>query len=330
MMLKEKSNPLARLKYLYVLPLACVTMLAFAQPDVSRVEENSIEKVNDLMALAPSETRSYEHQSSDKINELSGYGNPEEVKKVEGQPLSAIGDLLALHAEKAPESSGQEPAIKAPVPVASALHVRGFVFHSTGNQALSSVSVAEVDPSGRMVGAAVTKDDGTFDLDVKNSGNKLRFSLIGFKTTECPAKQFMKVLMSEAVLSLDETVVVGYAASSEKKEAAPLNQDGTVTLVEQMPQFPGGEKALMEYIRKTVKYPASASAKGKEGRVVCSCVVSAEGMVTDVRVVASVDPDLDQEARRVVEKMPDWIPGRQNGQHIPVTFSIPILFKINK
>jgi TonB family protein len=99
---------------------------------------------------------------------------------------------------------------------------------------------------------------------------------------------------------------------------------------DQMPQFPGGEEALMKYLRESVRYPASAHKNGIEGKVVCNFVVTAEGDVVDVKVVKGVSPELDSEAMRVILNMPDWTPGKKDGKNINVYYTIPISFKLKR
>ncbi len=99
-------------------------------------------------------------------------------------------------------------------------------------------------------------------------------------------------------------------------------------VVEQMPSFPGGQTALMEYLSKNVKYPVVAQENGVQGRVVVSFVVEKDGSVTDVQVVRSVDPSLDREAVRVISSMPKWIPGKQNGQAVRVKYNVPVSFRL--
>ncbi len=99
-------------------------------------------------------------------------------------------------------------------------------------------------------------------------------------------------------------------------------------VVEQMPSFPGGQSALMEYLSKNVKYPVVAQENGVQGRVVVSFVVERDGSITDVTVVRSVDPSLDKEAARVISSMPHWIPGKQNGQAVRVKYNVPVSFRL--
>ena len=99
-------------------------------------------------------------------------------------------------------------------------------------------------------------------------------------------------------------------------------------VVEQMPSFPGGPSALMEWLSNNVKYPVVAQENGVQGRVVVSFVVERDGSITDVKVVRGVDPSLDREASRVVRAMPRWIPGKQNGSAVRVKCNVPVAFRL--
>lgn len=99
-------------------------------------------------------------------------------------------------------------------------------------------------------------------------------------------------------------------------------------VVEQMPSFPGGPSALMQYLSSNIKYPVVAEENGVQGRVVCTFVVERDGSITDVRVIKSVDPSLDKEAVRVVKSMPKWIPGKQNGSAVRVKYTVPVTFRL--
>ncbi|MCR5159004.1 MAG: energy transducer TonB [Prevotella sp.] len=99
-------------------------------------------------------------------------------------------------------------------------------------------------------------------------------------------------------------------------------------VVEQMPQFPGGDAALMQFLSSHIKYPVVAEENGIQGRVVCTFVVERNGSITDVKVVKSVDPSLDKEAVRVIKSMPNWIPGKQNGSAVRVKYTVPVTFRL--
>ena len=99
-------------------------------------------------------------------------------------------------------------------------------------------------------------------------------------------------------------------------------------VVEQMPSYPGGMGALMQYLSSHIKYPAIAEENGIQGRVICTFVVERDGSITDVRIAKSVDPSLDKEAMRVVSTMPKWIPGKQNGSAVRVKYTLPVTFRL--
>ena len=99
-------------------------------------------------------------------------------------------------------------------------------------------------------------------------------------------------------------------------------------VVEQMPSYPGGMGALMQYLSNNIKYPVIAEENGIQGRVVCTFVVERDGSITDVRVAKSVDPSLDKEACRVIKSMPHWIPGKQNGSAVRVKYTLPVTFRL--
>ena len=111
-------------------------------------------------------------------------------------------------------------------------------------------------------------------------------------------------------------------------EPKPEVETKIFEVVEQMPTFPGGDAALMEFLRKNVVYPVVAQENGVQGRVVISFVVERDGSITDVKVARSVDPSLDREAARVVKSMPNWIPGKQNGSAVRVKYNVPVSFRL--
>ena len=127
----------------------------------------------------------------------------------------------------------------------------------------------------------------------------------------------------------DETAEVKHV-EEKIAEPEPVKEEETKVfdVVEQMPSFPGGPSALMQYLNSNIKYPVVAEENGVQGRVVCTFVVEKDGSITDVRVVKSVDPSLDKEAVRVVKGMPKWIPGKQNGSAVRVKYTVPVTFRL--
>ncbi len=129
-----------------------------------------------------------------------------------------------------------------------------------------------------------------------------------------------------AVLRTTMTTIAAPAAPEpEKKEEVETK---VFDMVEQMPSFPGGEAALMEWLNKHIHYPAIAQENGVEGRVIVQFVVGHDGSISGVTIARSVDPSLDQEAKRVVRAMPKWIPGKQNGKSVNCKFTLPVTFRL--
>jgi TonB family protein len=108
--------------------------------------------------------------------------------------------------------------------------------------------------------------------------------------------------------------------------AANSGLDEVYTVVEQMPEFAGGEAALRSFLGKSVKYPPEAIKKGTQGKVYVSFVVAKDGSVSNAKVIRGVDPLIDAEALRVVNAMPKWTPGKQSGKDVAVQFTVPINF----
>jgi TonB family protein len=118
----------------------------------------------------------------------------------------------------------------------------------------------------------------------------------------------------------------------EKKvsvQAAPTKPaDQVFVVVEEMPEFPGGEQALRDFIAKEVKYPEDAKKAGIQGKVYVTFVVDKTGKVLDAKIARSASPSLDKEALRVTESLPAWKPGKQRGENVAVSYTIPIQFKL--
>ena len=194
MMLKEKSNPWAKLKYLYILPVAAIAVTAFARPEISEpAEEISAVKVNDLTAI------------------------------VEAKAIKSTEESVQI---------------------------------STVSQDTVKVNYVPTEVSRKLQGTAVFE------------------------------------------------------------------------VVEEMPEFPGGVDAMMEYLQKELRYPESAKEKGIQGRVTVQFIIDKEGNVTNSKVTRSVDKDMDAEAIRLVKAMPKWKPGMQKGKAVAVKYTVPVVFRL--
>ena len=184
--------------------------------------------------------------------------------------------------------------------------------------------VYDVDDRSPIVGAVVkivgstkgtvTDREGNFRLEV-SVGNRIEVLYAGYDTY---------------------TIGVSKAYAKDNNYMVGLNKEGTYQdkgrvfdVVENMPQFPGGPQALFEFISKNIRYPEEAEAVGIQGRVLVSFVVEKDGSISEPNIVKQIDPSLDAEALRVVNSMPDWEPGTQNGEPIRVKYTIPITFRLD-
>ncbi len=102
--------------------------------------------------------------------------------------------------------------------------------------------------------------------------------------------------------------------------------DQPFVIVEQMPQFPGGEKEMMKFIHSNLRYPSMAAENGIQGTVIVNFVVDKEGKITRIKVVRGIGGGCDEEAIRVLAKMPAWSPGRQGGKAVLVSYTVPIKY----
>lgn len=130
--------------------------------------------------------------------------------------------------------------------------------------------------------------------------------------------------------SVEETgEVVEIADVGNVVVEAPAEEEEIHQVVEQMPEFPGGMKALMQYLQENIKYPRMSRETGSQGRAFICFVVNTDGSIQDVEVAKSTsDVHLDKEAVRVVEKMPRWNPGKQAGKAVRVRFTLPVTFRL--
>ena len=167
--------------------------------------------------------------------------------------------------------------------------------------------------AGTKVGT-VTDKEGKFKLEVSN-GDKLTVSYVGYESTT--------FAVSKAVSEKGNPYKIGLLKESADSKNRPFD------VVEEMPQYPGGATKLFEYLAKSVKYPADAEKAGVQGRVIINFVVEKNGAISDARVVKSVYPSLDAEGLRIVNSMPHWIPGKQNGKAVRVKFVVPITFALH-
>ncbi len=145
-------------------------------------------------------------------------------------------------------------------------------------------------------------------------------------------------VVTDSKLSVSAADVQGNSSDADAKDISDLQNVQTdvtddvyekpFTIVEQMPEFPGGTESMMRYIATNIKYPAMARESGISGIVFVSFVVNKKGEITEVKILRGIGGGCDEEAIRVVKSMPSWIPGKQNGKAVPVQFNLPIKFTL--
>ena len=112
------------------------------------------------------------------------------------------------------------------------------------------------------------------------------------------------------------------------KSLVEETKEETLTVVDVMPQYPGGDHELLKFIAQSIKYPTDAQEAGVQGRVICSFVVDKKGNIVEPKIIRGIDPSLDAEALRVIGMMPRWTPGRQDGKAVRVLYTVPITFRL--
>ncbi len=135
--------------------------------------------------------------------------------------------------------------------------------------------------------------------------------------------------ITEGTNDLNKQIVREQVIAEEPKAPEP-EKVYTMAMVEQKPEFPGGEAAMYKWLGDHITYPAQAAEEGVSGRVVVQFDISKTGTIENVKVVRGRHPALDKEATRLVRNMPKWQPGRNNGQPVKVTYTLPVTFKLQQ
>ena len=134
--------------------------------------------------------------------------------------------------------------------------------------------------------------------------------------------------LSQNIITVRDTFCVDSLLSNEEVKVGNADSNENVfEVVDQMPSFPGGTAALMQWLSNHIKYPKEAEDEEVQGRVICTFVVEKDGSISNVRVVRSVAPSLDKEAVRVLKAMPKWIPGKHKGESVRVKYLTPVTFR---
>ena len=144
-----------------------------------------------------------------------------------------------------------------------------------------------------------------------------------------PPPEVIEIVEDEVEIEIEIEIEDTESDEEEAIEIIEDDDDEFFMVVENMPEFPGGDLGLMKYIQKNVKYPPIAKEYNITGKVYVSFIVDKSGKVTNVQIVRGVDKNLDAEAVRVVKSLPKYKPGKQRGKSVRVMFTIPINFTLN-
>jgi protein TonB len=210
----------------------------------------------------------------------------------------------------------QDVAIEADVELAKLAEKKEAKVEKKEEPKIEKIEVEKVKSSVKFVPPVIKKDDEVKPEEELKSQEELNKTntAIGAFDVKGNDEAAGEVLKAKEVIAQPEP---------------PKEEETKVfDVVEQMPSFPGGPSALMQFLSSNIKYPVVAEENGVQGRVVCTFVVERDGSITDVRVIKSVDPSLDKEAVRVVKSMPKWIPGKQNGSAVRVKYTVPVTFRL--
>jgi TonB family protein len=136
----------------------------------------------------------------------------------------------------------------------------------------------------------------------------------------------IKKQVSKLAAMLLMFLAFSFAVNAQNQDAT-VNTDSVYSIADKMPEFPGGEKAMLNFIFQKTNYPSEAQKKKQEGKVILQFIVDKTGKVKNAKVIRSIAASLDKEALRVVNTFPVWTPGEQNGQKVSVIQTLPIAFK---
>jgi protein TonB len=164
----------------------------------------------------------------------------------------------------------------------------------------------------RFTAPVIKKDEEVKDEEQMKSQEQLTNTKVAISVADVKGVDNGKIDIADVKQAVTQTV----------------EEEKVYQVIEQMPQFPGGEQELLNYINKNIKYPVIAQENGIQGKVILRFVVSKTGAVDRVEVVRSLDPACDKEAIRVVKSLPHFIPGKQNGMNVAVWYTLPVTYKL--
>ncbi|MEA5129914.1 MAG: M56 family metallopeptidase [Proteiniphilum sp.] len=291
MMNKTKSPTLKLVKYLLIFPLAF--LLVFANSCVNRDKKGG----------------------GDETTEMGTPGSTDIPGIIAEEPDTVIVDdsEVFVVVEDQPQFPGGNVAM----------------MKFLGENIKYPVEAQQKGTEGRVIVNFVVEKDGRLsDFNVVNSIDPL-LDAEALRVLESMPKWIPGKQRGEEVrVRFTLPVVFRLQAKDDKKTAMPSASNEVFVVVENQPEFPGGNAAMMKFLSDNIKYPKSAQDNGIQGRVIVNFVVEKDGSLSDVQVVHSQDPALDKEAVRVIESMPKWKPGTQRGETVRVRYTLPVVFRL--
>ena len=313
MMNKERSHQWACLKYLFVLPLSALVVVAFAQPPIDELKYSFL---NDKGLSTTVEMKRKGHFTSSMkdsilvvVNEkVKGYGE-EVLSSIPGEQIESI---LTVHSNDAVAEYGDK-----------AKH--GVIKITTKEEDKEPASVMDwIKKNAKESTSSPSTNNPLIVIDGKVKG----YASGILKKINIDDIESMSVLKDQEIISklYGDKAKDGVIMIKTKKTS--VKEKLIFQVAEEMPEFPGGMKECMKFISQNTQYPVEAHRKGIHGEVWVSCVISDKGDIESPHIYRSVDPLLDAEALRVIKSMPKWKPGKQRGKEVNVMFMLPVEFKI--
>ena len=293
MMLKPASNPLALAKCIFMLPLAALAVGAFARPEVQYAsEELGAVQLSDIMPQAT------------QVEELVPIVNPEDT-------------VIFPVVEFMPEFPG------------GMVELMNYISSNVRYPAEALNAGIE----GRVTTVFIVERDGTLSnlqvlRGVEPSLDAEALRVIRSMPTWAPGRQGDKAVRTRYTVPVRFSIQGKAAVNPQRIETPLVDEDGIYQVVEKMPEFPGGMKALMSYLKENIRYPEEAKLAGIKGRVTVQFVVNADGTLSSILKMRGVEPSLDAEALRLIASMPTWKPGMHDGKPVAVRYTVPVTFRL--
>ncbi len=353
-MMKNTTIPtVKKLKPLLIIPAMAIVFYAFAQPEYKyeqasqttdfAKESNPIaviseegEKVKGVVVQengTPLPGTSIIEVGTHKgsVADTKGHFELTDIEKSSELTFSYVG-FKTVRVTSNTEKDMRIVMVPDTIVINDGIHVVGYGSNQEGVK--EAVKKAEQDKK-----VAVNIKSG------KNNNNKPLFILDGKEISEEELSKIAPESIESINVLKDASSIAKYGEKAadgvveiflkknenQKNQTTKIEQDKPVFfVVEEMPQFPGGEEALMQYLASNIKYPKIAHENGIQGKVFVQFIIDETGKVTEPKILRGVDPSLDQEALRVISGMPDWKPGKQRNRNVKVNYTLPIYFSLQK